>query len=114
VTCALSAGVDTQTDPADVAPGVGAGVGAGAGNCATPLCGPALNSTCTVGQDAGAGLGPGEGDEPVGGVGVTPPVEAVFELPPQPISESMNSNRKETEIAAARRRAFESKGTALK
>lgn len=85
VTLAPSAGVETQTEPSEVDPGVGGGVGAAVGNGATPLLGPTLSSTVTVGHEAvgvgvGAGAGPGFG---VPGV-VTPPVEAVFEVPPQP------------------------------
>ncbi len=116
-TCALSAGLETQTEPVEVAPGFGAGVGAGAGNCATPLCGPALISTCTVGQDAGLGegdgAGAGEGDEPGVVGGVTPPVEAVLDFPPQPINVSVNNNRKKTDNAAARRGAFKNTGNHL-
>src|SRR5690348_11365769 len=74
LTAAPSDGVDTQMDPADVEPGLGAGIGAGPGKGATPVCGPALICTATVGQEI-AGLDGG------GGV-VTPPVE---DIPPQPV-----------------------------
>ncbi|MGZ4814598.1 MAG: hypothetical protein ACXVZV_04280 [Terriglobales bacterium] len=101
VTVAPSAGVDTHTEPADVLPGFGAGMGAGAGKGATPVCGPALISTCTVGHVLGGGDGEGEG----AGVGVvTPPVDWLLELPPQPLSKENTMTRTIKTGAMASRR----------
>ena len=61
-TVAPSAGVETQTEPAEVVPGFGAGVGAGAGNGAVPLVGPCAIATVTVGQEAALVPDPEEPD----------------------------------------------------
>jgi len=74
VTVALSAGVDTHTDPWLVVPGSGGGRGAGNGNGATPEVGPTLSATVTTGHDE---FDVGDGDW--GGFPLPPPL-----LPPLP------------------------------
>ena len=111
---APSAGSETHTDPAEEAPGFGGGSGAGAGNGAVPLVGPCAISTVTVGQELGLGAGDGEGDG-VGVVGVvTPPVDAVCGLPPQPASNNAKEIRKNADKIATQRRTFNNKGNHLR
>ena len=92
VTDAPFAGVDTQTDPADVVPGVGGGVGAGLGNAATPVVGPALSVSVTAGQAAlvvpGPGVGAGFELPGVGAAGVLLELDDMLP-PPQAISVQM-------------------------
>ena len=83
-TWAPFAGLETQTEPADVVPGFGGGTGEGEGNGATPEVGPWLITDWTVGHVLAAG-GVGEG-----GVGEVPGVVGVgvlaFGESPQPMS----------------------------
>ena len=101
--------METQTDPDGVVPGFGGGSVAAGGNAA-PLCGPWAIATVTVGQAAcGVGVGfeavvvvpdpelevvlvdPDPVVVPVP-VFVTPPVEVVFTVPPQPIWKIAKAN----------------------
>ncbi|HUN87602.1 MAG TPA: hypothetical protein VMU28_02365 [Terriglobales bacterium] len=125
LTEAPSAGVETQTDPAEVAPGFGGGSGAAGGNFA-PLCGPCAIATVTVGHEAcGAGLGSEpellvpealepelelEVPEPevvpeleVEEVLVTPPVDVACGLPPQPTCNSAKTTSGRTGETAIER-----------
>lgn len=89
-TVAPSLGEETQTDPAEVDPGVGGGTGAGAGKFAVPVVGPWLMTDCTVGQV----LAPGPGEELGGvGVGVGVGLMAVVGESPHPASVSKLKNR---------------------
>ena len=97
VTLALSLGAETQTDPAEVAPGVGGGSGAGAGNCATPLVGPAASSTVTLGQE--------EGVPPFDEPGGDPAEEELLSPAPQPINAAVSASKETAEKAAGKRRA---------
>jgi hypothetical protein len=113
-TVAPSLGEETQTDPAEVDPGVGGGTGAGAGKFAVPVLGPWLMTDCTVGQvlalgpgvgvgaGVGAGAGVGVGEEPVGvGLGVGVVFAVVSGESPQPAS--VNRIKQRARVSGARR-----------
>jgi len=90
---APSAGVETQTEPAEVDPGVGGGTTAEFGNAATPEVGPCACSRVTLGQVDADGGGPPDPpplpppSEPVLGGGA---FDAV--TPPQPASSASVSS----------------------
>ena len=99
-TVAPSFGLETQTDPAELVPGVGGGSTAAGGNGATPLVGPALSVMVTVGHEA-----PG----PLGGCG--PVLEVILDEPPQPTNKA-NATRRINRVMKCAMRFFGQDSTA--